>query len=191
MPKVENLTLRITRDSLRTPTSGSNSATKCKPTLFLPIESKRSLSYVPAPVGRTISTESTDTSLSPSADRLLGKLSPIEASVKRFSQAHLSAHSEARILGSSQKSVSWAPVSEVRVIGIPDPSSDGESVIQDCVESFVKKLRRSPKHADTIYVYQRAPSMDFDDQQAYQPCSSEPLFVDCDTNAPILCESSN
>jgi len=194
MPKVENITLHISRDSLRTPSSGANSSPACKPTLFLPIESKRSVSYVAAPVDRTLSTESTDTSLSPSTDRFPGRLSFSTKSLDRPSSAPLPGGRATRIEPNRRKSVSWAAVSEVRVIGLPDSSLKDGFIGENCVEKFVKKLRRSPKHADTIYVYQSAPWADFDDQNelnAYLPLSSEPSFVECDNISPILCESSN
>ncbi len=61
------------------------------------------------------------------------------------------------------KSVSWAPVAHIKVIGVPEKLSEDQSIIQSEVEIFVKKLRNSPKHTDTIYVYQSDPMADFDD----------------------------
>ena len=195
MPKVDNITIRVTRDSLRTPNSGTAAGHPCKPTLFLPIESKRSSTYIATPVGRTISTESTDTSLSPSSDRLSMRLrSPREYGGLNGTSIGTK-HHKAQIMGQRQKSVSWASVSQIKVVGMPETLSEEKQIIRENVENFVKKLRESPKHTDTIYVYQSAPSMDFDDQdewEAYQPSSSPKLsLVADDSYSAIACESSN
>jgi predicted glycoside hydrolase/deacetylase ChbG (UPF0249 family) len=54
-------------------------------------------------------------------------------------------------IGKCGKSVSWAPISHVSVI-------DNGEILNEYghqVEKFVMKLRKSPKHADTIYVYEK------------------------------------
>ena len=177
MPKVDNITIRVARDSLRTPNAGVPAGHPCKPTLFLPIESKRSSTYIATPVNRTISTESTDTSLSPSSDRLSVWLrSPRECGCLNGTSIGTK-HPKAQIMGRRQKSVSWASVSQIKVIGLPETLSEQQQIITENVENFVKKLRESRKHTDTIYVYQSDPSMDVDDQDewgAYQTsCSPE------------------
>jgi len=70
---------------------------------------------------------------------------------------------KSKIASNPLKSVSWAPVEHIKVIGDPEKLSEDQSIIESEVEKFVKKLRSSPKHTDTIYVYQSDPMADFDD----------------------------
>ncbi len=155
MFQMENLTVRVHRDSFRIPPDTAvGSKTSHKPLILLPIESKSCPSYRHSPVGRTTSTDSTDTSLTPTSRRLVPPQAVLN---ERFILERPSSGSTI-----AKKRVSWAPISHVKVI-VAERSPSGYTRFQGNLDEFDKTLKNSPKHVDTIYIYQSAPPlMDFD-----------------------------
>ena len=196
MPKLESISVRVCREAFTTPIkSDSIAVSACKPLIFLPIQSKRSPEYTPSFVQRTTSTDSTEASMSPQNNEVNEKVdSRKEQMPESSSSGRLITFSESKHRVSPPKTVSWASVSHVNVVSTDD-SHSAKNDVEPNLAQFVERLRRSPKHADTIYVYQSTSFMDFDDKDEdisdYRFFSSLPQDVGIHSIPLTSCESSN
>ena len=194
MPKFDNISVRVCRETFKTPIkTDAGPVHGSKPRIFLPIVSKRSADYAPNFVARTTSTDSTEASLSPQNNAVTGAPAVQKDAVNGLvSSSRFMTLNEPKNRTTPPKTVSWASVSHVNVVS-PEDSPSYKNDLAPKLVAFVEKLRRSPKHADTIYVYQSTPFMDFDDQDEDEYRFFSPLPHNSGIHSiPLtLCDSSN
>ena len=166
MTSKTTVTINVGQTLFKTPGTPQLSTTQpIAGRLSLPIQSKRSLTYVANPVGRTTSSDSTDVSPTLSERSIVDSPKSVKAPFIDITNEseNLASNTASKRVNRKQgrlvrKSVSWAPVCRIKVID--DKATEGVHE----AEKFVNKLQKSPKHADTIYVYEKASFSTTDDE---------------------------